>query len=243
MAAILIPARWGSTRFPGKPLAEIAGKPLLQWVWERCLRCRRARRVIVATDDMRIARVAFDFGAEVALTSRRHPSGTDRVAEVAARLRSERVIVNVQGDEPLLDPRLVDRLIAAFDQKPAPDMATAAAPLANTADFLNPHVVKVAVTREGHALYFSRAPIPHDRDGTGACRPLRHIGIYAFRRAFLLRLVRERPTPLERTERLEQLRALELGARILVVRARAAHAGVDTPEQAREAARLLASRA
>ncbi|MCX7868783.1 MAG: NTP transferase domain-containing protein, partial [Terrimicrobiaceae bacterium] len=123
MAAIIIPARWGSTRFPGKPLAAIAGKPLIQHVWERCLRSRLARRVIIATDDMRIARAAFDFGAEVALTSRRHPSGTDRVAEVAARLRSERVIVNVQGDEPLLDPRLVARLIEAFRRRPAPDMA------------------------------------------------------------------------------------------------------------------------
>lgn len=230
-AAIIIPARWGATRFPGKPLHVISGKPLIQHVWERCQRVKAVGRVIVATDDMRIAEAAFGFGAEVALTSERHPSGTDRAAEVAGNLRGVGIIVNVQGDEPLLDPRLVDRLIAALVSRADCEMATAACPL-DDVDVGNPNCVKVVCDVDGRAVYFSRCPIPADRDGN--VRPVRwrHLGIYAYRRKFLLDFVRWKPTPLELSEKLEQLRALEHGARIFVVKTKASGPGVDTPGDA-----------
>lgn len=239
MAAIILPARWASTRFPGKPLAVLAGKPLIFHVWERCMKARRASRVIVATDDMRIAEAAFDFGAEVALTRAAHPSGTDRVAEVAARLTRERVIVNVQGDEPFVEPRLIDRLVAALEEDRALDMATAASPIADNQELLDSNVVKVVLSKNSDALYFSRSPIPADRDGTGKVKRWRHHGIYAYTRPFLLQFVRWRPTPLELSEKLEQLRALEHGVRIRVLRACPSPPGVDTPAQARAVARQL----
>ncbi len=239
MATIVIPARWGSTRFPGKALAALGGKPLVQHVWEKCLRARRASRVIVATDDMRIAEAAFDFGAEVSLTKVGHPSGTDRVAEVAAKLPRERVIVNVQGDEPFVEPRLIDRLIVALDSDRRLAMATAASPIEDEEEFLDPNVVKVVMARNGDALYFSRSPIPADRDGSGGRIPLRHHGIYAYKRTFLLEFVRWKQTPLEALEKLEQLRALEKGARIRVLLTDPSPPGVDTPAQAAAAARRL----
>jgi 3-deoxy-manno-octulosonate cytidylyltransferase (CMP-KDO synthetase) len=242
VAAIIIPARWASTRFPGKPLAMLGGKPLVRHVWERCCLSREAGRVIVATDDMRIAEAAFGFGAEVALTKPSHPSGTDRVAEVAAKLPRERVIVNVQGDEPLVEPRLIDRLIRLFSKDRSLRMATAASPIGDAAGFDDPNVVKVVTTPSGNALYFSRAPIPCDRDASGKGRPLRHHGIYAFERKFLLDFVRWKPTPLERLEKLEQLRALEHGAAIRVILTAHCPPGVDTPAQAAHAALALAPR-
>lgn len=241
MAAIIIPARWGSVRFPGKPLAPIAGKPLIQHVWEKCSRAKLAGTVIVATDDMRIAEAAFEFGAEVALTKASHPSGTDRVAEVAANL-TEKIVVNVQGDEPFVDPRLIDRLISHLLEHPKTAMATAASPIGNEEEFLDPNVVKVVTSLTGDALYFSRSPIPRDRDGGGFRTAMRHHGIYAYTRKFLLEFVRWKPTPLEKLEKLEQLRALEHGATLHVLRTRHAPPGVDTPEQPGEAAKLLARR-
>lgn len=238
MNAIVIPARWASTRFPGKPLHPIAGKPLLQHVWERCQKVRAAGRVIVATDDMRIANSAFAFGAEVALTSARHPSGTDRIAEVAKNLTTADLIVNVQGDEPMIDPKLVGRLIAALRADRKLDMATAACPLV-PADLANPNCVKVVRDLAGNALYFSRCPIPADRDGGTRPTRLRHLGIYAYRRAFLLNFVKWKPTPLEKSEKLEQLRALEHSAHIRVLIARDPGPGVDTPSDARLAERAL----
>ena len=163
-ATIIIPARWGSTRFPGKPLHVIAGKPLVRHVWEKCLAVKGVDRVIVATDDTRILEAAFDFGAEVALTSPDHPSGTDRLAEVAKNLPSAKIILNVQGDEPFLDPRLAARVIAALESDPVSQMSTAACPLAPD-ELDNPNCVKVVADLAGHALYFSRCPIPFDRDG------------------------------------------------------------------------------
>lgn len=239
MATILIPARWGSSRFPGKPLALIAGKPLIQWVWERCLKSRLASQVIVATDDMRIAEAAFEFGAEVAFTKSGHPSGTDRVAEVAAHLGNERVIVNVQGDEPFVDPKLIDRLILLFQKNPRLKMATAASPILDATEFADPNVVKVVISPTGQALYFSRSPIPVDRDAGSFRAALRHHGIYAYSRKFLLEFVKWKPTPLERLEKLEQLRALEHHAAIQVLKTRHASLGVDTPEQAELAAGLM----
>lgn len=190
-----------------------------------------ASEVIVATDDMRIAEAAFDFGADVAFTSAKHPTGTDRVAEVARRLRGVSVVVNVQGDEPLIDPEVIDGLIESLADDRRLEMSTAAAPL-QAADLDNPNVVKVVTDLDGRALYFSRAPIPVDRDGNVGPGRWRHLGIYAYRRAFLLKFVRWKPTPLEQSEKLEQLRALEHGAGIRVVPVGEAGPGIDTPADA-----------
>jgi 3-deoxy-manno-octulosonate cytidylyltransferase (CMP-KDO synthetase) len=240
----IIPARWASTRFPGKALFPILGKPLIQHLWERCLRAKTLSQVIIATDDMRIAEAAFDFGAEVSLTSPRHPSGTDRVAEVAAKLPRSRHIINVQGDEPALEPRLIDRLVQALRREPKLKMVTAASFFKTGADVLNPNNVKVVTTRDGRALYFSRSVIPFARDNfqrfTLNSQPLWHIGIYGYRRDFLMQFVRWKPTPLERTEKLEQLRALEYGATIQVIRTRHRALGVDTPEDVPRAQESLA---
>ena len=236
--AIIIPARWGSTRFPGKPLHLLAGKPLVQHVWERCKKVRAADRIIVATDDMRIAEAVLDFGAEAALTSPRFPTGTDRIAAVAKSLARFSLIVNVQGDEPFIDPRLVERLIAALRTDRKADMATAACPL-DPKDLENPNCVKVVTDLEGNALYFSRSPIPADRDGDVRPARFRHLGIYAYRRKFLLDFVKWKQTPLEKSEKLEQLRALEHGANIRVLTTRAAGPGVDTPEDAAHAEKVL----
>ena len=248
-AAAIIPARWASTRFPGKPLFPILGKPLIQHVWEHCLKAKRLSQIIIATDDMRIAEAAFDFGAEVSLTSPKHPSGTDRIAEVAARLRGFGHIINVQGDEPALDPRLIDRLVQALQLDPKLKMVTAASPFETESDALNPNNVKVVTALDGKALYFSRSLIPFDRDRLSTHSqpstlnsPLWHIGIYGYRRDFLMQFVRWRPTPLERTEKLEQLRALEHGATIHVVRTRHHSLGVDTPEDVPRAEAALAQR-
>ena len=250
-AAAIIPARWSSTRFPGKPLFPILGKPLLQHVWEHCLKAKNLSQVVIATDDMRIAEAAFDFGAEVSLTSPKHPSGTDRIAEVAARLRGFRHIINVQGDEPALDPRLIDRLVRALQRDPKLKMVTAATPFEALSEALNPNNVKVVTALNGRALYFSRSLIPFDRDNaqpaTGSSQfsalssqPLWHLGIYGYRRDFLMQFVRWKPTALERTEKLEQLRALEHGAAIHVVRTRHHATGVDTPEDVARAEAALA---
>jgi 3-deoxy-manno-octulosonate cytidylyltransferase (CMP-KDO synthetase) len=239
-AVAIIPTRWASTRFPGKPLALLAGKPLVQHVWEKCQRAKKLSRVIVATDDMRIAEAAFAFGAEVAFTSPKHPTGSDRLAEVAARLRGAARIVNVQGDEPMIDPRLIDRLVGDMERNPRVEMVTAATPFADFHAASDPNNVKVVTDRLGHALYFSRSLIPFDRDHRAAVVPLHHLGIYGYRRQFLLNFVRWKPTPLEQSEKLEQLRALEMGARIRVVLTKYRSIGVDTPEDLAAAEQLVA---
>ena len=240
-AAIIIPARWGSTRFPGKPLHLLAGKPLIQHVWERCRSVPEADRVIVATDDMRILETAFSFGAEVALTSARHPSGTDRIAEVAKNLRSTGVVLNVQGDEPFLDPKLAGRLIRTLKGDSRARMATAACPL-DPAELDNPNVVKVVCDLGGNALYFSRCPIPCDREEDSCPTRLRHIGIYGYRVGFLRQFPKLPQAPLEITEALEQLRALWHGHRIAVhVAEQAPGPGVDTPEDLERVRRLFSS--
>lgn len=238
----IIPARWASTRFPGKPLVELRGKPLVRHVWERTCRAKSVDRVIVATDDMRIAEAAFDFGAEVALTSPEHPTGTDRLAEVAAKLKSARIILNVQGDEPDIAPSTIDRLAGALRDDPGLGMVTAANPVSDPADIGNPNVVKVVTDRLGRALYFSRSPIPHERDGRGKARHLRHQGIYGYRRKVLLEFVRWKPTPLETAEKLEQLRALENGVSIGVIVVRRGSVGVDVPGDLARAERALRGR-
>lgn len=232
----LIPARFGATRFPGKPLHLLAGKPLLQHVWEQSRRARRLDSVIIATDDMRIAEAAFAWGAEVSLTKTSHGSGTDRIAEVAKRLPDATHLVNIQGDEPLLDPKLIDRLVRRMEQRPEIAMITAVHSFENPADAQSPHQVKAVLNREKCALYFSRSPIPFAR---GPAAYFRHQGIYGYRRDLLLRLVRWRPGPLETAESLEQLRALENGVKIHVVVTKSGSPGVDTPADARAVERLL----
>ena len=238
MFHVVIPARFSATRLPGKPLADIGGRPLIQWVWD-CARASGAASVIIATDDERIQRVAAGFGADVALTAPSHASGTDRIAEVARarHLLPADIVVNVQGDEPLMPPAVIRDVAAALSERPGTDIATAVAPVRSLAEFLDPGCVKALRGREGQALYFSRAPVPWPRDSVAAGRPTecagawRHIGIYAYRVESLLRFAARPPTPLETTERLEQLRALEYGMRIhLMTLTEAPPGGVDTPE-------------
>jgi len=239
----IIPARHASTRFPGKPLTLIAGKPLLQRTVEQCRKSRRLSAVVVATDDRRIANAASAW-CEVEMTRTDHVSGTERVAEVAAR-RSCDCVVNIQGDEPLLDPAVIDAVADALAQT---DLSTAATPIRDTALLANPGVVKVVVARSGRALYFSRNPIPHvrepvaERPGPARVSFLRHLGIYGYRREALLRLVQWPVSPLEATEKLEQLRALENGMGIHVVLVEDDGIGVDTPEDVARVEALLEGR-
>lgn len=237
-AVAIIPARYASTRFPGKVLAEVAGKPLLQHVWERARMLRTAEAVLIATDDERIARAARGFGAEAVLTRDDHPSGTDRVAEVARSLAAE-LVVNLQGDEPGFDGKAVDELVDLLAASPEVPMGTLAHPIGEPAELADPNAVKVVVDLDGRALYFSRAPIPARRQGAGPA--LRHIGIYVFRRAFLLEFAAWPPTPLEQAEGLEQLRALEHGRPIRVLVTPHPSVGVDTPADLERLRRLLAA--
>jgi 3-deoxy-manno-octulosonate cytidylyltransferase (CMP-KDO synthetase) len=231
--AVVIPARFASSRLPGKPLLRETGKYLIQHVYEQAAAARSASLVVVATDDERIRRAVEGFGGNVAMTRADHPSGTDRVAEVAAGLGAE-VVVNVQGDEPQIDPAAVDLLADLLARDPGSDMATLATPLPDKEAYLSPNVVKVVCDDRGRALYFSRSPIPMVREGEPdlAARParfLQHLGVYAYRRPFLLRLAAAPPHPLEEAERLEQLRVLGAGGAIQVGRVAHAHRGVDTP--------------
>ncbi len=235
----IIPARWGSTRFPGKALHQIAGKPLLRHVWERCRRAKKLERLIIATDDFRIAEAAFDWGAEVAMTSVSHSSGTDRIAEVAAKMKQFAHIINVQGDEPLIDPTLIDRLVRELQRDRTLELITAAHPFSDPGEAESPHQVKVVLNKKNEALYFSRAAIPFLRDVSTEPKYFRHQGIYGYRRDLLLRFVRWKTSPLERAESLEQLRALENGVRIQVVVTGRGSPGVDTPEDAKVIAASL----
>jgi 3-deoxy-manno-octulosonate cytidylyltransferase (CMP-KDO synthetase) len=232
--AIVIPARYASTRLPGKPLLRQTGKYLVQHVYERACQARRAQQVIVATDDPRIVAAVQGFGGQVVRTRRDHPSGTDRVAEVVRRLDAD-LIVNLQGDEPLINPATLDLLPELLQRDPRADLATLAVPIRTAEVWQNPNCVKVVCDASGHALYFSRSPIPYVRDGRPAFaaeppRFLLHLGLYAYRRAVLLRLAALRPEPLEQLEKLEQLRALAQGLRIRVGVVAQAAGGVDTPE-------------
>jgi 3-deoxy-manno-octulosonate cytidylyltransferase (CMP-KDO synthetase) len=232
--AIVIPARYASTRLPGKPLLRQTGKYLVQHVYEQAVRARSASLVIVATDDPRIAAAVESFGGRAVLTRRDHPSGTDRVAEAARSIDAE-VIVNLQGDEPLVSPDSLDLLPALLERDPDADVATLAVPLGSAEQWKNPNCVKVVCDAAGRALYFSRSPIPFVRGGEPdfAARParfLQHVGIYAYRRSFLFRLAVLPPEPLEQLEKLEQLRVLAVGRRIHVGAVEHAAVGVDTPE-------------
>jgi len=226
--AVVIPARYGATRLPGKPLAEIDGRPMIWYVWDKARRAETPSRVVVATDDARIASAVRGFGGEAVMTSPDCASGTDRVAE-AARGMDEEVIVNLQGDEPMMHPSVVDAVAAPLVADPAVLMSTAALLQDDPAEFGRPSVVKVVVDARGDALYFSRSPIPHYRDN-GSGRYRKHLGIYGYRREFLFRVAALPPSRLEEAERLEQLRVLENGHRIRVVDVAHDSVGVDTPE-------------
>ena len=240
----VIPARWGSTRFPGKSLALICGRPLIHWVIENSLKAGALDKLVVATDDPRIAEAAGQCGAEAVMTGANHPSGTDRVAEAAGKYRAE-IIVNIQGDEPAIDPNLIGRLAGAMLREKKWDMATAASPLKSAAEAAAPSICKVVFSAAGQALYFSRHPIPFIREKSFAPPETvfwRHIGIYLYRRKFLARFVAEPPCLIEKAECLEQLRALHIGARIKVEQADHAGIGVDTPADiaaAEEALKLV----
>ncbi|HTI69353.1 MAG TPA: 3-deoxy-manno-octulosonate cytidylyltransferase [Candidatus Limnocylindria bacterium] len=241
----IIPARYASTRFPGKPLFPIAGKPLIQRVVERCLLAKSLSEVIVATDDERIAAVARTF-CRVEMTRADHPSGTDRIAEVASRVPAD-AYINIQGDEPLMDPTVIDAVASAL---PGYDMSTAGSTLTDVAEYDNPNVVKAVVAANGRALYFSRRTVPYLRDH--ANRPaveqmtefpfLKHLGIYGYQLESLMRLVTFPPSPLELAERLEQLRALENGFTIAVARVHHDSVGVDVPADVARVEALLAER-
>lgn len=224
----VIPARYHSTRLPGKLLLDIAGRPMIEHVYRRASAARSVDAVLVATDDERIARVVEGFGGVACMTSPSHASGTDRLAEIAANVPCG-LVVGVQGDEPLLDPAVIDEAVAPLRADAAIVMGTASRPIKGLDELANPSVVKVVCDAEGMALYFSRAPIPYGRDGS-ATEARVHIGLYVYRRDTLLRLAALEPGPLERTEVLEQLRALEHGIRIKVVHTNYESLGVDTAE-------------
>jgi len=238
----IIPARYASTRFPGKALASVAGKPLIQHVVERCQQARLLKNVIVATDDTRILEVAQRF-CDVEMTSAEHPSGTDRIAEVVLRTHCDGAI-NIQGDEPLIDPEVIDAVAKALFGSP---IATAAVPIKDLAEFLNPNAVKVVVNAHGRALYFSRHTIPYVRDAASrsvaeqlAAFPfLKHLGIYGYWRETLLKLVKLPVSALEQAEKLEQLRALENGIEIAVVQVNYDSVGVDVPEDVERVEKIL----
>jgi 3-deoxy-manno-octulosonate cytidylyltransferase (CMP-KDO synthetase) len=242
----IIPARYASTRFPGKPLALLQGLPMIQHVCQQVAAAELVDQVIVATDDQRILDCVQGFGGEAMLTRADHPTGTDRLAEVAGMLDSE-LIVNVQGDEPLIQPQMIDQAIQPLLDNPAIEMGTLAAPLTQVEDFHSPHVVKVVRDLAGYALYFSRAPIPWPRDLSSAelkerlsqLAVWRHVGLYVYRRSLLLDYPHWPETPLEKLERLEQLRALERGVRLYVAETGWDSHGVDTPADLKRVEMLM----
>ena len=250
----VIPSRYNAVRFPGKPLADLAGRPMIEHVYRRAAAARLVKAVVVATDDPRIAAAVESFGGMVRMTNPSHRSGTDRLAEVAADLSCD-IVVNVQGDEPLIDPETIDQAITPLLDEPALKMSTACVPITDIADYTSPNVVKVVLDARGNALYFSRAPIPFRREPPDAGMRMadrgprlpdacyKHLGLYAYRRSFLLAFARLHPTALEMAESLEQLRALEHGIAIRTVHTQHDSIGVDTPEDLERVRRLVAAEA
>lgn len=249
---IVIPARYASTRFPGKPLVDIAGKTMLQRVYKQCKKTK-ASNIIIATDDQRIADVARDFGAEVCITEIEHQSGTARIGEVIQKmgLKSQEIIVNVQGDEPFIPPAIVDQVANNMSLYTEADMATLAVPITDAEEVFNPNAVKVVTDKNGYALYFSRAPIPYDRDGFANQETvteinnnyLRHIGIYAYRAEFVRQYLNWPASPIEQAESLEQLRVLWHGEKIHVgIATETPLSGIDTPEDLTKAVEYIKSR-
>jgi 3-deoxy-manno-octulosonate cytidylyltransferase (CMP-KDO synthetase) len=240
---VVIPARYGSTRLPGKPLVSLAGKPMIQRVYDRAKLAQRVNRVIVATDDDRIVKTVQEFGGEARMTRHDHRTGTERVAEVAAHEAGD-IFVNVQGDEPLLDPAAVDRAVGALLEEPQAAIATVATPIRTPGDIMDPNVCKVVLDFDESALYFSRAPIPWVRDTGGhvQARHLKHLGLYVFRRDALLEYPTLPQGELERIEQLEQLRWLENGWKIRVAQVEHDAISVDVPEDIARVEKLLAAK-
>lgn len=241
----IIPSRYGSSRFPGKPLAVLAGKPLVAWVVDAVKKAKSLDDVIVATDDLRIRDAVEAHGGRAVMTPSELPSGTDRIACAAGNFADDDILVNIQGDEPLIDPGLIDNLVARMKSDLKWDMATAVSPIRTACDLAAKTVVKVVLDRDDGALYFSRCPIPCDRDhkpDLAGGLYVRHLGIYAYRGSFLKRYIAEPPCALELTEKLEQLRALWMGGKIAVIRTEDQGVGVDTPEDAERVAKILESR-
>lgn len=241
----IIPSRYGSSRFPGKPLAVLAGKPLVAWVVDAVKKAKSLDDVIVATDDLRIRDAVEAHGGRAVMTPSELPSGTDRIACAAGDFADDDILVNIQGDEPLIDPGLIDSLVARMKSDLKWDMATAVSPIRTACDLAAKTVVKVVLDRDDGALYFSRCPIPCDRDhepDLAGGLYVRHLGIYAYRGSFLKRYIAEPPCALELTEKLEQLRALWMGGKIAVIRTEDQGVGVDTPEDAERVAKILESR-
>ena len=246
----IIPSRFGSSRFPGKPLAILAGKPLVAWVVEAVKKAAGLDEVLVATDDERIVAAVREYGGIAVMTPSELPSGTDRIACAARNFLGrdfddDDILVNIQGDEPLIDPKLIEDLAAKLKTSSKFDMATAVTPIKSEGDYAAKTVVKVVLDRDDGAMYFSRAPIPCDRDHAPDLASglyVRHLGIYAYRGGFLKRYISEPPCALEQTEKLEQLRALWMGAKIAVVKTNDEGVGVDTPEDAVRVEKLLAAR-
>lgn len=254
----IIPARYGSTRLPAKLLLDLAGKAIIQHVYERTCQAKLIDQVIIATDDSRIETVVKSFGGNVVMTSDKHETGTDRIAEVAQTLNSE-IIVNVQGDEPLIDPNTIDQAITPLLEDKDLMMSTTCEPIANWADVFNPNVVKVVINNQNEALYFSRAPIPFPRFaalGQGCFEPqkmllemqnnnaeagdyFKHTGLYIYRREFLLNFTSWPRSPLEKVESLEQLRALQMGYRIRVIKVEKKSIGIDTLADLEKARKIL----
>jgi 3-deoxy-manno-octulosonate cytidylyltransferase (CMP-KDO synthetase) len=245
---VVIPARFAATRLPGKVLLPLAGRPMMQWVYERA-RAAHPTQIIIATDDARIAAAAVSFGAEVAMTASAHPSGTDRIAEVARERRwaDADIVVNVQADEPLIPSALIGQVARMLEADPRAELATLAAPIGSAEELVDPNVVKVVVDTQGRALYFSRAPVPWNRDAMIAraaqasfAGARRHVGIYGYRVAALHRLTALPPSPLELCEKLEQLRALENGLQIHVgLAAEPPGPDVNTPQDLQRVSRLM----
>ena len=225
----VIPARYASTRLPGKPLSMIAGKPMIQHVYERACQAQLPDEVVVATDNELVEKAVLNFGGKAVMTSPDHPSGTDRLAEVALMYPDVDVIVNVQGDEPMIPPEVIDRLAEAFNSDADLNMATMKVVM-DEEDYENPAAVKVVTDQQGHALYFSRSLMPYPRNRPEGFKVFKHVGVYAYRRNFLLKYAALAPTPLEKAESLEQLRALENGYKIKVLESDFQGIGVDTPE-------------
>ena len=239
----IIPARYHAKRLPGKPLALIQDRPMIQHVHERASRATSLQRLVVATDDPRVHKAVVDFGGKSLMTSPDHASGTDRVAEAARQLNlvEDAIVVNIQGDEPLLQPEVVDKLSSALTEHPEIPMATLAHPSRGSEDFYDPSVVKVVLDARGHALYFSRAPIPATRDDSPAPTYHKHLGLYAYRNSFLQHFTNLPPGILENLERLEQLRALEHGFSIKVVITTCDSISVDTAEDLERVRRIMGS--
>ena len=236
----IIPSRYGSTRFPGKPLALIKGQSLIERVWRQAKKSRLLTEVIIATDDLRIKKAAEGFGAKAIMTPKSCRSGTDRLAiAVKKATRTADIVINIQGDEPLIPPGLIDSIALALKKNPKLGAATAAFPFKDEREVLSPNVVKVVFDKDFNALYFSRCPIPFSMRPDNPAVHYKHIGIYGYRKSFLLKFAGWRQTPLERTEQLEQLRILEHGEKLKVVLAKSDSFGVDAPADIQKIERLI----